>query len=100
MRQIVLQHDRQSSPINTIDLNNPPKKPYTFQKFPHMIYKAGETQKIVRSEQELELAIEAGWSTAPVEGADLEEVQDTPLDAATQAHIAKLDKQARQKKEK
>lgn len=73
MRQIVKDHDAQRQPMKTIDLNNPPREAYSFQKFPKMVYGGGETL-IVRSEDELVDAIADGWdesapavSPAPVE---------------------------------
>lgn len=38
MRQIVQMNDAQRKPMQTIDLNNPPKEPYRFQKFPMIVY--------------------------------------------------------------
>lgn len=68
MRQIVQMHDAKRGPMQTIDLNNPPKEPYRFQKFPKMVYDLGKSfdghliTKIVRSESELSAALEAGYS--------------------------------------
>lgn len=80
MRQIVQQHDAQSKPMKTIDLNNPPKEPYIFQKFPKMVYDLEASTpghvvtRVVRSEDELADALADGFSKeAPTYGAMPEE---------------------------
>jgi len=65
MRQIVQQHDAQRPVMQTIDLNNPPKVPYTFQKFPMMVYGESGQNVLVRSESELQEALESGWTRVP-----------------------------------
>lgn len=72
MRQIVQQHDAERKPMQVFDLNNPPKEPYRFQKFPMMVYDLTHSEpghvvsQIVRSEEELESALARGWvETAP-----------------------------------
>jgi hypothetical protein len=90
MRQIVQEHDLQSKPVQTIDLNNPPKVPYRHQKFPMVVYDhersypardetrtvvrgsmavqerihvaARISSKLVHSEEELREARAEGWS--------------------------------------
>jgi hypothetical protein len=87
MRRILAQHDGQSKPMITTDLNNPPHKPYRFEKFPMIVYDlqnshparseeqlqrnntllevhiaAKVVHATVNSEEELAQAIEAGWS--------------------------------------
>jgi uncharacterized protein YecA (UPF0149 family) len=86
MRALVAQHDNEGK-ISEFDLNKPPKVPYRHQDFPRMVYnhklsapsrvdlvkgKDGDVQerhvepkivsKIVHDEDELEAALEAGWS--------------------------------------
>lgn len=80
MRQIVKQHDAQHKPLQVFDLNNPPKQPYHFQKFPMMVYDLEQSQPghvvsaIVSSEQELQEAMASGWSNeAPAYGDAREE---------------------------
>lgn len=96
MRQIVQAHDGERTPMKTIDLNNPPKEPYYFQRFPMMIYdlEASTPTKIIhrtiRSEAELEAALNEGWSQdAPAFGEEREE----PLSAAYQAEAARVQEQ-------
>jgi hypothetical protein len=99
MRQILAQHDSQSKPMTTIDLNNPPKQPYRFQKFPMMIYDLENSQPaheiernrpnglgfetvhiaakvvsmVVQNEEQLKNALEAGWTEqAPAFGEEPE----------------------------
>jgi hypothetical protein len=62
MRQILARFESDSKPIQTIDLNNPPREQYRFQKFPMLVYANGGTLK-VNSEAQLAEALEAGWST-------------------------------------
>lgn len=89
MRQLVAAHDGQHKPVTTVDLNNPPRVPYRFQKFPMIVYDlensyaahdvpvtdrlgnpTGATQhvtarivsRVVNSEHELHAALEDGWS--------------------------------------
>lgn len=61
MRQIVQNFDASRRPMTTTDLNNPPKEPYRFQKFPMMVYQGKQTA-IVQSEDELQDALADGWS--------------------------------------
>lgn len=61
MRRIIIEHDAAEKPVETFDLNNPPRKPYKFQKFPMLVY-SGKQTTTVRSEDELADALENGWS--------------------------------------
>lgn len=97
MRHIVAQHDSTSNKTTIHDLNNPPKEPYRFQKFPLTVYDlkasypsrdedrpkpngAGRelvhipaklVTKLVHSEADLRESIEDGWSEeAPAFGAE------------------------------
>lgn len=38
MRQILATHDSEHKPMQTVDLNNPPRTGYKFQKFPMIVY--------------------------------------------------------------
>lgn len=93
MRRLVAQHDaRPQNKIQVMDPNNPPKLPYTFQKFPLMVYDlehsyparqeeqtlrngareivhiaAKVISMLVQSEEQLQRAIEDGWSQNPPE---------------------------------
>jgi hypothetical protein len=96
MRQIVSQADSQNkNGIAPMDLNNPPKEPYRYQKFPMMVYNHGKSvaahdevkgvkvgnvitnetvhvpaklvSTIVNNEKELEKALKAGWKAEPPE---------------------------------
>ncbi len=86
MRRMVQDHDAKHKGAPIIDLNNPPKEPYKFQKFPMMVYNHAQSEpardkqtqgknglelvhvpakrvsKVVKNEHELELALKAGWS--------------------------------------
>jgi hypothetical protein len=88
MRQIVQQFDAERKPMQTIDLNNPPKEPYRFQKFPKMVYDLTRSKPghlvtaTVRSEDELQAAIQDGWSEqAPAFGDGIEEHLSPSLQA-------------------
>ena len=94
MRQIVQQHDAARKPMRTIDLNNPPREPYRYQKFPKMVYDLASSRpghlvtKIVRSDNELALALEEGFSEdAPPFGSTPEE----HLSASYQTEVAQLE---------
>lgn len=119
MRQILAQHDSQNKPMTTIDLNNPPKEPYRFQKFPMMVYDlehshpARSEEQLQRnntllevhipakvvfatvgSEDELQSALQAGWSDkAP----DFTAEEETPLSPRYAGEAARLDEQIRRK---
>lgn len=88
MRQIIAQVDGNNhKPMQTLDLNNPPRVPYRFQKFPMMVYDlerstpAHEEERVNRSgfvewvqvgahvvtllvqnEDQLQTALAEGWS--------------------------------------
>lgn len=85
MRQIVQMHDSQRQPMQTIDLNNPPKQPYKFQKFPMMIYSTDGQNIIVKSEQQLQDALAEGWLEQPPMTA---EAVEQPLAAKYQSEAA------------
>jgi hypothetical protein len=89
LRNAIVRRDSQQAKEGMIDINNPPKVPYVFQKFPMMVYKHSKAQssrdelrqnrdqveivhipaklgeKVVNSEEELEAALEAGYSEKP-----------------------------------
>ncbi len=102
MRQIVQQFDAERQPMTTTDLNNPPKEPYRFQKFPMMVYSEGETLT-VRSEEELAAAIDDGWSQqAPIVLKKREEALSATLQAEaaqTQKRIDELNTRKRRRTE-
>ena len=94
MRRMVQDHDAQHKGPAIVDLNNPPKAPYKFQKFPMMVYNHAQSKpardekrvgkngveivhvpaklarRTVNNEQELELARKTGWSEKPPEYKD------------------------------
>lgn len=84
MRQIVQQHDSQRKPFQVFDLNNPPKQPYHFQKFPMMVYDLARSapghivSSIVHSEGELDSALRAGLSQQAPEFGDSSEGELSP----------------------
>lgn len=96
MRQIVQQHDSERKPIQIVDLNNPPKEPYRFQKFPKMVYDLAHSEpghvvsQIVRSEDDLEAALEQGWSESAPAYSD-EHVE--PLSPVYAAQAQRVDEQ-------
>lgn len=115
LRQLLSEHDSGQKPLTTIDLNNPPKQPYGFQKFPKMLYdhaasdpaheeerlgkngavetihiKAKMVTVLVHSEEQLAEALANGWSeTAPEYREDREE----PLSAHYENEAARIDSQ-------
>jgi len=119
MRRILAQHDGQSKPMVITDLNNPPQKPYRFQKFPMIVYDlehshAGYSEDqlqrnntllqvhfpakvvhtTVHSEEELHQAIADGWSEkAPAFSEEREEY----LKPAYANEAARADEQIRRK---
>lgn len=87
MRAILAEHDTQQQPIQTFDLNNPPRTQYRFQKFPTMVYdhensypareeertaKSGFVEtvyiparvvtQLVHTESQLQAALADGWN--------------------------------------
>jgi hypothetical protein len=88
MRRALAEHDSQAKPVTIHDLNNPPREPYKFQKFPMMVYdhansfpateqeepsktgfgmitvhvRANIASRTVQSEEELQAALADGWS--------------------------------------
>jgi hypothetical protein len=61
MRRLIIEHDATSTHVETTDLNNPPRKPYQFQKFPMLMYYGAKTATIL-NETDLEEATAAGWT--------------------------------------
>lgn len=103
LRQILAQHDSEQAPVHTIDLNNPPRQAYRFQKFPMAVYDhlnsyasrdeerpgpngrietvhvaARIVSRIVNSEHELKAALADGWSELAPE---FREEREEPLSA-------------------
>lgn len=103
MRQIVLQHDQSTQKgMKEFDLNNPPKEPYRFKKFPMLVYDpdTGDHQQ-VENEAELKEALAEGWvnERPPVEAAEPELSGDDAAEAAAiQKKLDALNKQAKGKK--
>lgn len=91
MRQILAQHDAESKPVQTFDLNNPPRQTYVFQKFPMMVYATdGEGHLVVSSEAELSAALKQGFTrTAPAQS----EVALPKLSASLQAEADRVQEQ-------
>lgn len=88
MRQLVAQHDSQGG-IKDFDLNNPPRLPYKYQEYPRIVYHhADRKMRTVNSDEELELALEAGYEKEPYP----QEVEAPTLDAATAAEVAAVDR--------
>ena len=96
MRQIVAQFDADRKPMSTVDLNNPPREQYRFQKFPMMVYDLTRStpakvfHKTADSEEELQDLIEAGWS---VQAPEFTEEREEPLSPQYQAEAARVDDQ-------
>ena len=94
MRQLVSEHDQQNMP-KEIDLNNPPKEPYTHQEFPKIVYK-GKRHAVVRNAAEFQAHIDSGWLTKPPVPVAIEEDPDADLlsdfDEETQAEIDAVNK--------
>ena len=96
MRQIVKDHDAARQPMKTIDLNNPPKEPYKFQKFPKMVYGDGNLTMLVHSEEELSEALADGYS----EEAPVMEVQPEALSPKYQAEADQIQERLEQSRRK
>lgn len=99
MRQIVQMHDASRKPMQTIDLNNPPREPYRYQKFPKMVYDLSKSiqgklvTRVVTSEPELAKAIESGYSEdAPTFG----DAPEEHLSAQYQGEVEQLQSQLEQ----
>ena len=93
MRKIVMEADQQK-PVETIDLNNPKPKPYRFQKFPKMIYSLNASgTHLVRSEEELQDALESGeWTEEAPAAIEPEEPYLSPaLQREADAKQAEID---------
>ena len=114
MRHIIAQHDSETKKATIHDLNNPPKEPYKFQKFPMMVYDlehshpaqdvkqpkvngmgtevvhipAKVVSQVVRSEEQLRAALAGGWSEeAPV----FTEEREEPLKVAYASEAGQID---------
>lgn len=105
MRQIVLQHDQSTQKgMKEFDLNNPPKEPYRFRKFPMLVYDPDDgNHQQVENEGELAEAMKEGWVLAEdrptVEAAEPElSGEDAAEAAAIQQKLDKLNKQAKKPK--
>jgi hypothetical protein len=110
LRSAILRRDKNQAQSNLIDINNPPKQPYTFEKFPMAVYlhkkaapsrdeirqnrdqievvhipaKLGE--KIVHNEDELQAALAQGYSEkAPTPG-HLESEEQEPVEVESEGH--------------
>ena len=116
MRQILAQHDSEHKPMQTIDLNNPPRVPYKYQKFPMMLYDLVNSHPardeeqprrngpgfdtihipakvitlLVNSETQLKKAIEEGWSD---QAPNFSEEQEFPLSAKYQNEASRVQEQ-------
>lgn len=94
MRQLLQQHDLKRKPAQIHDLNNPPREPYRFQKFPQMIYRDSAT-RIVRSEAELSDALALGWTEQPV---SFHQEREESLNPQYQAEAARVQEQINEAK--
>lgn len=90
MRAMIAAHDQKTS-VSEFDLNKPPVQPYVYQAFPKCVYHPDGRNRIARDEQELEMAIEAGWSLKPVTAAPA--VEQADLDPEAAAEVARIDSQ-------
>jgi hypothetical protein len=52
------------STVGVFDFNNPPQKPYVFQEFPKVLYRAAEKRTVKDKAAEV-AAIEEGWTLRP-----------------------------------
>jgi hypothetical protein len=120
MREILAQHDGQHLPMTTMDLNNPARKPYRFEKFPMAVYDhtnsytgyeeermtpAGRFEtvhvaakivsRIVRSEQELAGALADGWSE---QAPEFREEREEPLSARYANEAGRIDEALEKRK--
>ena len=93
MRQIVLAADAERQPFQTIDLNNPPRQQYRFQKYPQMLYDLDTStpQKIVhytvQNQEEFDAAIAEGWSEQPPNYTEQREEYLKPAYAAEASQV-------------
>ena len=62
MRQLLARFDSESKPIQTFDLNNPPREPYRYQPFPKMLYGGEGRTLTVANQEQMDQALEEGWS--------------------------------------
>ena len=94
MRQIVQEHDARRQPMQTIDLNNPPKEFYRHQKFPMMVYDLQRSKpekisfRIVASEKELEMSLADGFS---LEAPNFGELPEQTLTVEAQREVAQAE---------
>lgn len=66
IREALIQHDRSAKPF---DINNPPPANYRHQEYPRLVYKTQrdgkQVNKAVHSDEELDVALKAGFSKQP-----------------------------------
>lgn len=105
MRAILKDYDQKQAPLRTIDLNNPPKEPYTHQRFPKMVYDLESSKPghivslVVRDEDELETALGAGYSKqAPSYGNAPEETLSPALQAEANTVQEQIEAKKRERK--
>jgi hypothetical protein len=90
LREILLEHDKQNTaPTKEFDLNNPPQKPYRYQAWPKLVYhhEYREYDK-AKNQMELDALLSEGFQLEPFPSEE-----DIPLDAASAAEAAKIQKQ-------
>lgn len=123
MRAILAQHDSEHKPIVTLDLNNPPRVAYRFQKFPMMVYDHAnsypahdeEQQRkdgrgfemvhiparvltsTVHSEDQLRAALADGWQE---EAPNFSEEPENNLSAGLQAEANRVQQQIEETRRK
>lgn len=86
----------QTDEIRTIDLNNPPKVPYTHQPFPAIVYNhQRRTHRVVNSQQDLAAALVDGWQTKPFPAEYSEPIPEVEIDATAEPDAGAVDEPAR-----
>lgn len=104
MREMLAQHDAEQDPIRVIDLNNPPRQPYKYQKFPKIVYdlESSTEQKIayvvVEDEESLQAYLEAGWSEQPPSFSEIREEDLKPAYQMEANQVEEKLEEARQKR--
>lgn len=103
MREMVANYDAEQSPVKVVDLNNPPRVAYKYQKFPKIVYdlENSSEQKIVfvtvENEDDLQSYLAEGWSENPP---SYSEQREEPLSAAYQMEAAQVDEKLAEERKK
>ncbi len=98
MRTILAQHDSaRATESNSFDLNNPPRKHYSHQDWPRLVYNhESRTYKTVGNSEELQDAMNDGWSMEPFQM----EYEAPGLSAVESAEVDRLDRLIEEAKKK